>query len=392
MSKKQHDSDHSNAAAAPKTNGSQNLYKGMLLIVAFAVISLGFSAVSTLSRQELAQSNVGKERILQDFLEQGRQSVRRRKEWENEAETVISDGEERINESVVLGDSKTHPPYHIVFSTSCNDQQNWESYVFFYHANKVKQPGTVTRICSGCNDKEAKQLQEFHNKYIKPLNKNFYLHLTPDFSSLTRQLRLGEKKAYKYMNKPYGLRHWMENVLKMNETHSPETEDGIVMLMDPDMILLRPLVHDFTNEDVIFVQGAHPRTKVVKHGYPMAQHDGYLDNHWMSLNISYVTNGGNINHIKGKDGPIFWNTGPPYLATVRDMYQIAVLWCEYAPRGTNVTTEFAISPFTFGSDGTNKKLSHLDILIAHFIAVYDIFPKLFAEMVRALWLFSYFYE
>ena len=73
-------------------------------------------------------------------------------------------------------------PLHIVFSTSCHDQMHWESYVFFYHAWKVKQPGTVTRIASGCNEKEAKQAQDFYEKTIKTMSDRFYLHLTPDFS------------------------------------------------------------------------------------------------------------------------------------------------------------------------------------------------------------------
>jgi hypothetical protein len=227
------------------------------------------------------------------------------------------------------------PPYHVVFSTSCTDQMNWESYVLYYHAHKVNQPGTVTRIASGCGVKEGMALQTFHDKYIGPMNPGkFLLHLTPDYGSLTVERKLGDGRNYKYMNKPYGFRHWMEKVLRMNETdRKSDVDDGIVIMLDPDMILLRPILHDFTNEDVIFVKG-DPDTKVVKHGYPMAQQDGYLENVWMNLNTSYVTNGGNINHLNANDGPIYYNTGPPYLATVRDAYKIALLWCEYAPRGT----------------------------------------------------------
>jgi hypothetical protein len=99
------------------------------------------------------------------------------------------------------------------------------------------------------------------------------------------------------------------------------------------MILLRPIMHDFRQENVIFVKD-DPDTMVVKHGFPIAQQDGYLQNRWMYLNVSYVTNGGNIDNLNPDDGPRYYNTGPPYLATVRDMYNIALLWCDYAPRGT----------------------------------------------------------
>jgi hypothetical protein len=219
-------------------------------------------------------------------------------------------------------------PLHVVFSTSCHDQMNWESFVFFYHAWKVKQPGTVTRIASGCNDEEAEKLTDFHETSIKTMSDRFYLHLTPDFS----KQRLKEKFSYKYMNKPFGLRSWMEVVLQMNSTsRSKGVEDGVVILMDPDMVLLRPLLHDFSKEDVIWVE-EEPRFTMVKHGHPIAQQDGYLDSKWMKINGTFITGDPNIGRPKDTEGPIHWNTGPPYLATVKDMYDIARLWTEYAPR------------------------------------------------------------
>ncbi len=229
------------------------------------------------------------------------------------------------------------PPYHVVFSTSCEPQQHWESYVFFYHAWKVGQRGTVTRIASGCSADDEKQLQLFHSRHIQTLSPSFHLHLTPDFSRSKEYIKHGTAR-YKYMNKPYGLLHWLQSTL--NTTND---QDGIVFLMDPDMILLRPIVHDYTHQKVLLVED-HPSSRIVKHGFPMAQQDGYLTNQWMELNASYITNGGTIDHIKSDDGPKHYNTGPPYLATVKDMHAIAALWTDYAPR------------------------------------VYEIHPKLFAEM------------
>ena len=73
----------------------------------------------------------------------------------------------------------------------------------------------------------------------------------------------------------------MENALGFSpdSAASREVEDATVILMDPDMILLRPIVHDYTNEDVSFV--GEPLSKVVRHGFPIAQQDGYLNNQWM---------------------------------------------------------------------------------------------------------------
>lgn len=219
-------------------------------------------------------------------------------------------------------------PLHVVFSTSCSDQMHWESFVFFYHAFKVRQPGTVTRIASGCDDREAQAAKEFQQQSIRTMSDRFYLHLTPDFS----KQRLFEKGGYKYMNKPFGLRDWLENEMQMHaDNRQKGIEDGVVILMDPDMILLRPILHDYTNEDVVWVE-ENPATRVVKHGFPMAQQDGYLDNKWMHINGTFVTGDPNLEKPKDKFGPLHWNTGPPYLATVKDMYGISLLWTDYAPR------------------------------------------------------------
>ena len=83
----------------------------------------------------------------------------------------------------------------------------------------------------------------------------------------------------------------MENSLGMTEggVNDPKIEDGVVILMDPDMILLRPLLHDFTSENVIWAADAGAvLTKVVRHGFPMAQQDGYLRNDWRNLNWTYI--------------------------------------------------------------------------------------------------------
>jgi hypothetical protein len=252
------------------------------------------------------------------------------------------------------------PAYHVVFSTSCSLQQHWESYVFFYHCMRVRQPGNITRIVSGCTVSETEQLMEFHEKYIVTLAdmsiQTFRVHFTPSYGSLY----LSEGKyPYKYMNKPYGLRHWMENYLHLSWTDhnttilSPflssgrqeqhqELLDGVVILMDPDMVLFQPITHDFTGENIIWTK--EPRIRKVAHGNPISQQDGYLSNEWMKFNFSYITGDPSIKPPPYSEGPIHWNTGPPYLATVSDMYRIVSLWTETAPR------------------------------------VLDVFPQLFAEM------------
>ena len=107
---------------------------------------------------------------------------------------------------------QAQPQYHMVFSTSCNDQQHWESIVFFYHAYKVQQPGTVTRILSGCTPPQMQHQRQVYHDYVQPLRRQgqppfnttngkhdvqFYLHFAPDYAKLQK----AHNHPYKYMNK-----------------------------------------------------------------------------------------------------------------------------------------------------------------------------------------------
>lgn len=83
--------------------------------------------------------------------------------------------------------------YHTVFSTGCSTFQNWQSYIFFYHALYSGQEGPVTRIASGCKGEDEKHLLDsFEKKIASMAPGRFHLHRTPDFSGI----HYGEKYEY----------------------------------------------------------------------------------------------------------------------------------------------------------------------------------------------------
>jgi hypothetical protein len=86
--------------------------------------------------------------------------------------------------------------YHIIFSTGCSIYQDWQSYLFFFFAMKSKQPGTITRIVSGCDPEDQDKLQKFFDETIHPMSPEgrFKIHFTPDYSHL-------KGKFYPYFNK-----------------------------------------------------------------------------------------------------------------------------------------------------------------------------------------------
>jgi len=85
----------------------------------------------------------------------------------------------------------------------------------------------VTRIASGCAPADAARIDREWRE-IDPTG-DFRAHFAPP----------GELRGnYKYSNKPSGLHHWLT-------TASPppffDRDRGVVALLDPDMLLLRPI-------------------------------------------------------------------------------------------------------------------------------------------------------
>jgi hypothetical protein len=243
--------------------------------------------------------------------------------------------------------TKESQKYHMVFSTSCSPFQNWQSLAFFYFAQKVRQPGTVTRLVSGCTDEQEKELRKVHKERVVPLQihglQTFEMHVTPSFDDS----RGGDQK---YFNKPNGLLHWMQESLGFDGTSDHEDDDAIIIIVDPDMMLLRPITEDFSSKnynrgwvDTQNTRKHHAdghdlvdyKSDIVTHGRPHAQKYGYGDAWVDGLK-------GHMEEVVGPDSPAlkvsnqdahdYYPAGPPYVATAKDMYQIAVHWVKFLPK------------------------------------------------------------
>ena len=242
--------------------------------------------------------------------------------------------------------------YHIVFSTGCSLYQDWQSFVFFYQAMAVNQPGTVTRIVSGCNEEDEKTLQGIFDSQIAPMAPDrFKIHFTPDFSKIK-----GQNTNFVYFNKPFGMRHWLQNQLGF--PHDPIDEDSIVVLMDPDQLILRPFTgNDFTNTLWKFIpKGETPRTKI-EHGKPMGQMYGFGLQWKDKIDMKLVSPDAPspVDEMDRNEAKAGYIVGPPYIATgkrcvsvdislpiaithrfdnvsfaARDMYKIVSKWCDFA--------------------------------------------------------------
>ena len=216
--------------------------------------------------------------------------------------------------------------YHIVFSTGCSAFQDWQSYVFFFQALKVQQPGTITRIVSGCQDDEEATVRRVFQQTIAPMSSRFRLHFTPDYAGTMKQ-----GLVYPYINKPCGMKHWLEHALGF--PHQPINQDAIVVLLDPDQLITRPFRHnDFSNTEWMLVDDA-PRTRIT-HGAPMGQRYGFYLQWKTKVRASYVfnTTTSPVDQLSAHAANAGYVVGPPYIATARDMYAICDLWCQITPR------------------------------------------------------------
>ena len=215
--------------------------------------------------------------------------------------------------------------FHIIFSTGCSPKQDWQSYVLFHSLLESGQTGHATRIASGCTPQQASQLQTTFETQIKQAmsSSRFHLHLTPEFG-----------QGFHYLNKPYGVAHWMEEVLGYStaQPHQPQHDDTIVVLLDPDMIVSRPFVNDFTRgEEVWRKRTTYPHHTRVQHGVPMAAQYGYALTWFDGVkNIGDVIPPAELPSLVQKmtRQQLIENyaAGPPYLATGRDFYQLAAKW------------------------------------------------------------------
>jgi hypothetical protein len=219
--------------------------------------------------------------------------------------------------------------------------QDWQSHAFFYHAHKVGQPGNVTRIVSGCTPDEQHQLLKSHDIQWT-LSPDFHIHFTPDYSNRS----IKPNKPYRYFNKPFGMKHWMEHALGYNESTNNQhnkkqaqtnvNDDTVIILLDPDQILLRPLTHDYNDVNMKWMPRRNANlSKVVQRKSTMAQAYGY-GNQWLTkVNLTQLLPDNDKTSPLWKlsrDTAARFAAGPPYLAAARDMHSIVQAWADFVPK------------------------------------------------------------
>lgn len=236
---------------------------------------------------------------------------------------------------------------HVVFSTACSLSHDWQSYLFFFHAMVHKQKGDVTRIVSGCSDEDEVKMRELHEKQFSVMNPNFFIHFTPEFGKQLVDQGFDYQKT-KYWNKPFGLKHWMEHRFGYvwsdtdEEITVPEWDDHIIVLVDPDMLMQRPFVNDFSNMPVdqwnaYYRKPEHLKEIVgkVTQGHPAAQ-DYSFGSKWLNPVKQQLKDivgpDSPVHRVTEEEASLVYAAGPPYWMTARDAFRISYKWAEFLPK------------------------------------------------------------
>lgn len=241
---------------------------------------------------------------------------------------------------------------HIIFSTDCKPFMDYQTLVLFHSAVLAGHRGPVTRIVSGCKDSKESFLKSLYAK----LYPKYHVHFTPDFA-----YDPVKKVRYVYFNKPYGLKHWLEHA------DPPVGADTIVCLLDPDMILLRPITPEIRG-----LEGLDPKIPVaelfdrVTRGKPAAAVYG--------LGAPWTTEGGK--YFRKRDicppgspclttttefGERHFSVGPPYMVHRDDMLRIADSWSRFAKPVHSQYPELLAEMYAYSIAAAHESLPHLQV-------------------------------
>ncbi|KAL7431266.1 hypothetical protein ACHAXM_003999 [Skeletonema potamos] len=246
---------------------------------------------------------------------------------ENETRIGFSTEEDKKLESATDGTKM-----YVIFSTDCSPYQQWQSYLFFFSAFRVRQPGIITRIASGCTEEQKKTTEDWHNNHIAVVSNRFKIIFTPKFSHIDEDTETGD---YKFFNKPFGTKYFIENSIDFGWDESSgkltkAKDNEVILILDPDMLLLQPLTTDFSDSNVKFWKPFHKdvleRKKKVAPGAMFGQTYG-LGNKWKQFE-SLAGPNSPARDVDERNAQLLYQVGPPYIGVASDMYRVVNRWAE----------------------------------------------------------------
>lgn len=262
-----------------------------------------------------------------------------------------------VEEIIPLSGPEEDDNIHVIFSTDCQEYQDWQSLLLFHSAYVVGQRGRITRIASGCEPDKAAMLTALY----KRLYPRYDVHFTPDFSKDAKT-----NVRYKFYNKPRGLKHWLEFA------NPPVDDNAIVALLDPDMIFLRPLTtHTIDDPNLLYDIRYYTKNKYefprkVQQGNPAAQQYG-LGAPWTNENHRHFNKtllcdkGSPCLSVESNFGEHHYSVGPPYFVHKKDMIRIANTWTRLVPKVYEKYPYLLAEMYAYSMAAAHEELPHTSV-------------------------------
>jgi hypothetical protein len=242
---------------------------------------------------------------------------------------------------------------HVVFSTDCEEFQDWQTLLLFHSAEQVKQSGPLTRIASGCSESKKIALTELYKK----LHPQYHVHFTPDFKTDAKT-----NNRYDFYNKPYGVKHWLEYA------NPPIKEGQVIAVVDPDFIFLRPLTTKMGNQTNNIVTGRVKTNDIfdyVGRGKAVGQHYGlgapWVNDQHKKFNRTTICGlASPCLKVPGEmEGGQYYSVGPPYILERNDFIRLTDTWTKFVPRVYEQYPFLLAEMYAYSMAAAHEELPHL---------------------------------
>ncbi|KAJ8576299.1 hypothetical protein ON010_g2909 [Phytophthora cinnamomi] len=241
---------------------------------------------------------------------------------------------------------------HIVFSAGCTQRNRLlQQTVVQLTASWVGQKGPITQILSGCSESERLRVMEEPKLYY-----DFRRHFTPSFAVNPEP---GANDSYSAYNKPFGLRHFLQNAF-------PKVKHELVALIDGDFFFFRPLEANTGRNMSRFYHGTRNPFNVddtVRNGVALAQDWNALKGGLFAEDkadaLSKVCEGLPCGNVSREDGAEYYGSiGPPYIMTRTDMLRMVDDYCHLCVRTRQVSNEWIAEMFAYSIAAANNGIKH----------------------------------
>lgn len=150
----------------------------------------------------------------------------------------------------------------------------------------------------------------------------------------------------------------------------------VILLLDPDMLLLQPLTTDFSDSSVKFWKPFHKdtleRKKKVAPGVMFGQTYG-LGVKWVDFK-SLAGPNSPAHEVDKRDAQLFYQPGPPYIGVVSDMFKVVNRWAELVREVHKEKPQLLSEMYAYQLAAADQKLPH-ELVTSMMISAVDTYGE-----------------